>query len=406
MSGVKRITAQALEVGMYITEISDAWAADSHLKAQGLVTREETISRIQGLGVHYLYIDTDKGIDSPEGVPIEHISKLHERELQKLQQEARLPLPTVDFAIEKKRADKIRTKAMSMVGDLMQDVKMGNKLDVAGVEDLAHEVVESLTGNHNALASLLRLRQKDQYLLEHSFSVSVLMGMLARSLGYTGDALQPLVTGALLHDLGKIRVPDKILHKPGRLEAEEWEEMKRHVDYGMQALAETPGISDTAKLICAQHHERLDGTGYPFQLPGDEISVYGRMGAVVDVYDAITADRVYHEGIPPTVALRKMLEWSNDHLDRDLVYQLIRCISIYPPGAMVLLKKGHLAVVQEINAIKQTQPVVQVVYDTNERIAVSSRVVDLTDETDLARFGEVVKAIEPADYGLQVSNYL
>jgi putative nucleotidyltransferase with HDIG domain len=406
MSGVKRIPAKALEVGMYITEISDAWAADSHLKAQGMVTREETVSRIQGLGVHYLYIDTDKGSDSPEGVPIEHISRLHERELQKLQQEARLPAPTVDFATEKKQADKIRTKALSMVGDLMLDVKKGNKLNVAGVEDLAYEVVESLTGNHNALASLLRLRKKDQYLLEHSFSVSVLMGMLARSMGYTGDALQPLVTGALLHDIGKIRVPDSILHKPGRLEAEEWEEMKRHVNYGMEALADTPGISDTAKLICAQHHERLDGTGYPFQLPADEISVYGRMGAVVDVYDAITADRVYHQGMAPTIALRKMLEWSNDHLDRDLVYQLIRCISIYPPGAMVLLKNGHLAVVQEINAMQQAQPIVQLVYDTSKRVAVPSRVVDLSDEVDLTQFGEVIKAVEPGDYGLQVSNYL
>jgi cyclic di-GMP phosphodiesterase len=406
MAGVKRIKTEDLRVGMYITEISDAWAVDSHLKAQGLVTRDKTLTRIKELGVAYLYIDTDKGSDCPTAVPIKSIARLHENELQKLQKEARLPKPTVDFEVAKQEAKKIRGRAMSLVGNVLQDVKMGNKLDAGGVEELAHEVVESLTGNHNALASLMRLREKDNYLLEHSLSVSVLMSMLARLQGFSGEALQPLVVGALLHDIGKIRVPDNILNKPGRLDAEEWEEMKRHVDYGVEVLAETPGISDTAKLICAQHHERLDGTGYPFGLPAEDITPYGRMGAVVDVYDAITADRVYHSGMVPTIALRKMLEWSGEHLDRDLVYQLIRCISIYPPGSLVLLAGGAVAVVQEVNALQQKRPVVEVVFDSRKKCTVKRTVVDLADDTMSARFGEVKQAVEAADYGLKMADFL
>ncbi len=403
---VKRIKAEELQVGMYITEVSDAWAADSHLRAEGLVTRAETVTRIQGLGVAYLYIDTDKGADCPGSVPIGNIARLYERELTKLQREAHSDgQANVEFRAAKKEAVKIRSRALSMVGDIMKDVKMGNRLDVAAIDELAHEVVESLAGNQNALATMMRLRHKDQYLLEHSFSVAVLMGMLTRSQGYPSDAMQPLVLGALLHDIGKIRVPPEILNKPGRLTPDEWEEMKRHVDYGMATLADTPGISDTVKIICTQHHERLDGTGYPFKLAAPDISLAGRMGAVVDVYDAITADRVYHQGMAPTIALRKMLEWSGDHLDRDLVYQLIRCISIYPPGSLVLLQTGQVALVREINALKQNLPVIELVYDPDLHRRLTSDLIDLAT-ADPEQYGPVVSVAEPAAYRLDLNELL
>jgi putative nucleotidyltransferase with HDIG domain len=336
-------------------------------------------------------------------VSVDVIAEQHRQELQKLQDEARMAAPRVSFDEARVQAVKIRSRALSLMSDTLKNAKMGAKLDLHAIDQLSGDIISSLSDNNNALATMIRLRDKDQYLLEHSFSVAVLMGLLARSLGFMGEALQPLVEGGLLHDIGKTRVPLKILNKPGSLEPAEWAEMKRHVDYGVEILNTMPGVPDTAKIICLQHHERLDGTGYPFRRPAEKISRYGRMGAVVDVYDAITADRVYHRGMSPTLALRKMLEWSGNHLDRDLVYQLIRCISIYPPGSLVQLSSGVVAVVREVNAIKQQRPVVEIIYDTGTARMLPRQVLDLTLDTG---FGEVVKACEPGAFGINLPDFI
>lgn len=402
MGNIKRITMQQLKVGMYVTQISDGWAAESNLKAQGLITREQTIDRFKSMGLSQVYIDISKGKDCAEGVPLDDIQKKHQAEFDSLSG-GDLSAPKVSFEAERKNALEVRDKALTLVGEVMQDVKMGRAFDSAAVDVIVTEIADSLINNHNALQSLMRMRDKDQYLLEHSMNVAVLMGVLGRSVGIRGQELHEMVYGAFLHDVGKVRVPEAILYKPGRLEPDEWDEMKRHVDYGMEALGELKGLPPIAMNICAQHHERLDGTGYPFQLGGDKITRHGRMAAVVDVYDAVTADRVYHKGMEPTSALKKMLEWSGSHLDRSMVYQLIRSVSVYPAGTMVQLSSGHVAVVQEVNLQQPSQPRVKLVYDSRRKINVQENVISLAD-TDL--YGSIKGAVAPELYGLDIRDYL
>ena len=190
------------------------------------------------------------------------------------------------------------------------------------------------------------------------------MTAFARTLEVPHETIREIAVGALLHDVGKARVPDEILNKPGKLTDAEFDRMKSHVVQSKIILQATPGISPIALDVAAQHHERFDGSGYPNKLAGQGISLYGRMGAIVDVYDAITSDRVYHKGMAPTEALRKLLDWSANHFEPRLVKAFIRSVGIYPTGALVRLESKRLAVVQAQHADKPMQPTVKVIFHT------------------------------------------
>jgi HD-GYP domain-containing protein (c-di-GMP phosphodiesterase class II) len=285
----------------------------------------------------------------------------------------------------------------------MNNVKMGAAIDIAPIHQLADELQNSVLRNANALSCLGRIREKDNYLLEHSVNLSVLMSLFGNYRKLPADVLHQTIVGALLHDLGKILTPDDILHKPGRLTAEEFEVMKLHARHSRDILAGTEGIGEIAVITAAQHHEKLDGSGYPEGLKGDEITEYGRMVAITDVYDAITSDRVYHKGMTPSQGLKKLLEWSGDHLDPELVKQFIRCIGLYPVGSLVLLESGKLGVVVETNEQDQRLPVVRVMYHTRFRLPITVETIDLSRTGNQDR---IVRAVDPEDYKLDVRKFL
>lgn len=422
MAVIKRIDLQQLRVGMYVTHVDAEWAASINVREQGLITRQDTIDLFRRHGLRECYIDTGKGNDCAEGTVVDRLPKplppgaaiqpicsalsaVPEHRLSNLPVcDEDFPQPRKSFEEERENALAVRNQALSVVSDVMRDAKMGTLVNLSVVDSVVVNLTETLINNQNVILSMATMRKKDEYLLEHAMNVAVLMGVLARSLGYRDQELHDLVLGAFLHDVGKTRVPDSILHNPGRLNPEEWEEMKRHVDYGMDILATMTDLPELAKLVCAQHHEHLNGSGYPLGLPGTEISMAGRMGAVVDVYDAITSDRVYHKGLEPNAALKKMLEWSGDHLDRDLVYQLIRCVGVYPAGSVVQLSSGYLAVVMEVCHQRPDKPRVKLVYDCVKKLSLSGeQVVDLAD-TDL--YGAIKNAAVPSQFGLNVRDYL
>ncbi|WP_246123453.1 HD-GYP domain-containing protein [Marinobacter maritimus] len=193
------------------------------------------------------------------------------------------------------------------------------------------------------------------------------------------------------------------MHKPGRLSPEEYEVMKLHARHSHDILSATEGIGELTVITAAQHHERMDGTGYPEGLKGEEISVYGRMVAITDVYDAITADRVYHRAMTPTQGLKKLLEWSGNHLDPALVKQFIRCIGLYPVGSLVLLDSGRLGVVIEINEVDQRLPVVRVMYHTKFRMPITVATIDLSKAGNQDC---ILRAVDPDEYKIDVRKFL
>jgi putative nucleotidyltransferase with HDIG domain len=239
------------------------------------------------------------------------------------------------------------------------------------------KMVDSIFRQQDALIPLARLKTHDEYTFQHSVSVCALMVAFARGLKLSRDIIKEIAIGALLHDVGKAKVPDSILNKPAKLTDAEFTKMKSHVVQSIIILQNTPGISQIALDVAGQHHERFDGTGYPNKLKGDEISLYGQMGAIVDVYDAITSERVYHKGMPPTEALKKLLEWSKFHFNPEMVQTFIRTLGIYPSGSLVRLNSNRLGIVLEQHAEKMLQPRIKVFYHAEKHYYLPPEEIDL-----------------------------
>jgi HD-GYP domain-containing protein (c-di-GMP phosphodiesterase class II) len=400
---IKRIPVSALKVGMYITDLNNDWIPHNTRRKRGVVRSEETIAKIRRMGVKFVYIDAGKGLDTQDSETATEVDQRNESALQNAGEETPGLRPHVPVAEELVVAERIHNQAQGLVGSFMDSVKIGGAVDVAPIHQLADELQNSVLRNANALSCLGRIREKDNYLLEHSVNLSVLMSLFGHYHSLASDVLHQTIVGALLHDLGKIMTPDEILNKPGRLSAEEFEVMKLHARHSRDILAATEGIGELAVLTAAQHHEKLDGSGYPEGLKGDEISIYGRMVAITDVYDAITSDRVYHKGMTPTQGLKKLLEWSGAHLDASLVKQFIRCVGLYPVGSLVLLESGRLGAVVEANGEDQRLPVVRVMYHTKFRLPIP------VESIDLARLGvqdRIVRSVDPDDYKIDIRKFM
>lgn len=400
---IKHIPVSALRVGMYITDLNNDWIPHNTQRRRGVIKKEETIEKIRRMGANYVYIDVTRGLDSQDSEPAHEVDHRNETALQQAGEQKPGVFRQVTVAEEMGFAQQVHTQAQGLVGNLMNSAKIGGAIDIAPIHQLADELQSSVFRNANALSCLGRIREKDNYLLEHSVNLSVLMSLFGNFRKLPADALHQTIVGALLHDIGKILTPDEILHKPGRLTREEFEVMKAHARHSRDILNSTEGIGELAIITAAEHHERLDGSGYPEGLKGDEISVYGRMVAITDVYDAITADRVYHKGMTPTQGLKKLLEWSGSHLDPALVREFIRCVGLYPIGSLVLLESGRLGVVVETNDDDQRLPVVRVMYNTRFRLPITVETVDLAKPGAQDR---ILRSVDPDEYGIDVRKFL
>ena len=400
---IKRIAVQHLEVGMFITDLNNDWIPHNNNRRRGVLRSDEVIAKIRQMGVTEVYIDTAKGRDSSFAMPLREVDAKNESLLQSAGSLPPVTRNRVSREEEMIVAHRIHNEAQGLVSNVLEGVKLGKAIDLSSVNDLSGELLNSVLRNHNALTCLGRIREKDNYLLEHSVNLSVLMSIFGKSIQLPVDVMHQTVVGALLHDIGKILTPDAVLHKPGKLSDDEFHVMKQHVVHSRDLLRGTEGIGELTVLTAAQHHERMDGSGYPDGLKGEEISPYGRMVAISDVYDAITSDRVYHKGMTPSQGLKKLLEWSGSHLDRNLVHHFIRCIGLYPIGSLVLLESGRLGVVVETNEDDQRLPTVRIMYHTRFRQYVKVETLDLSRPSVQDR---IVRAVDPEDYRIDVRDFL
>jgi len=401
---LKKIAVTDLEPGMYVANITQSGVSLHQHEKEGRVKDEATVQALIKRGVKELYIDTQQGKDSQKAIPLEESEAELDSQLETLVEDPKTELPAkhTTFDQEFEKASKMHSEALGLVSLALDAAKNGEAIDIAPFENMADNFMDSVVRNQNALACLSRIRDKDTYLMEHSVNVAVLMSILGKYLKLERSYLHHCVTGALLHDIGKILIPDTILHKPGKLTNEEFAIMKRHALYSQKILEKNRGFPQAAINVAGQHHERLDGKGYPAGLAGDEVSQEGRMASVVDVYDAITADRVYHQGMTPSTALKRMLEWSGPHLDATYVQAFIKAMGIYPVGSLVALESGMAAIVMEENE-DSLKPSVKVIY--NLKTSMFSKVTRLnlsrSDVND-----RIVKPIDPEDHGIRVRDFL
>lgn len=270
---------------------------------------------------------------------------------------------TVSFDEELTVARKIRGETESLVRDFMGRVKIDGEIMPERINETVGRMVESVFKNQDALASLSRLKTRDDYTYGHCVNVCILSLAIGRHMSLSEGQLNELGVGALLHDIGKMLIPEEILKKPGQLTSAEFGEMQKHTSLGGEILYKTRAITDASRTVPMHHHEKYDGSGYVEGISGQDIHLFARIAAVADVYDAMTSDRVYQKGMSADVALRRMYQFKGVNFEPVLVDRLIKCLGIYPIGTLVELNTGEVAVVSMPNHTDPLKPKVLMLYD-------------------------------------------
>jgi HD-GYP domain-containing protein (c-di-GMP phosphodiesterase class II) len=315
------------------------------------------------------------------------------------------PLRTT-LAEEFDRAVSIRRQAAGLVKTVMQDARLGKAVELDKVSPVVENITASILRNASALLGLSYIKNKDDYTFLHSVSVCTLLVAFCRSRKMDEETIYQAGIGGLLHDTGKALVPDHILNKPGRLTDEEFEVVRRHPRDGYEILSRSPEIGAIPLDITLHHHERRDGTGYPDRQGAEQISELAQMAAIVDVYDAITADRCYHKGMPAAEALRKMYEWSKFHFNPTLTQEFMRCVGIYPVGTMVLLESGRLGVVVEPHETSLLTPKVNVFFSTKSQTYIKPQTVDLSKGLGFGGGDKIVRHESPEKWKVDPMRFM
>ncbi|HLP98964.1 MAG TPA: HD-GYP domain-containing protein [Sideroxyarcus sp.] len=365
---IKRIAINQLKLGMYVYDLNLVW--DKHPFAWHcfMVDDADTLSKIVAAGIAEVEIDTERGVDADA--------------LNEPSAAAPGILASLSPAGQFNHAKTLYSNANKLMQDIMKDVRLGKQVNLDQCEPVVDNILDSMFSFPSALLPLAQMKTRDEYTFQHCVSVSALAVAFGRVLELPRNEIKEVALGGLLHDVGKATIPGRILNKPGKLDDAEFAIMKGHVVSSAELIRNMKGVGEITLNSAAQHHERYDGSGYPLGLKGDEISLHGQMLAIVDVYDAITSLRVYHKGMPPTEALRKMYEWSGAHFNPTLVQAFIKGIGIYPAGSLVRMESDKLGIVREVVPEKILQPVVQLIYDCKKASHIHPEVVDLSASND------------------------
>jgi HD-GYP domain-containing protein (c-di-GMP phosphodiesterase class II) len=370
-----------------------------------LIGSEDEIRKIIKAGIHDVVIDTDKGLDVQDAPTVDEAAAQTEAELIVIASQPAV-VKKVSLGEELKRATMIRHQASNLVKNVMRDARLGKAIELDQVSPMVESITESILRNPGALMGMLRIKNKDDYTFLHSVSVCTLLVAFCRARGMDSETTYQAGLGGLLHDTGKALVPDAVLNKPGPLTDEEFALVRRHPQDGYDILIKSPDIGPIPLDITLHHHERRDGSGYPDKQGEGVISELAQMAAIVDVYDAITADRCYHKGMAAADALRKIYEWSKFHFNPVFAQEFMKCVGIYPVGTMVLLESGRLGVVVEPHETNLLAPKVNVFFNTKTNIYIKPETLDLSRGLGFGGGDKIVRHESPAKWNVDPMRFL
>ena len=417
---LKKIKITQLQKGMHIVNIDRSWINHPFLSKKKTITSDKQILKLKEYGIDEVYIDTDKGLDLSDQPSPALPDRSEKPDTNKIESEidnnapahdytpVSVLKPEVPFEEEIKKARVIQKKALTVVKDFMRDIRVGKNIEPARATNVVNAMIDSIFRNHEALFSLTRIKDYDDYTFVHCINVSVLSLAIGRQLNFSRMDLQELGVGALLHDLGKMRIPNKILNKPGKLTQQEFNEVKRHPEYGMEILEKSRGISRRAKLISLQHHERHDGSGDPAGLTGDEIDRYSRLVAIVDVYDAVTSVRCYKNSMPPHEGIKIIYQGSQKEFSKEMVDKFIEAVGIYPVGTLVQMDTGEIGIVFATNPKNLLRPKVFILYQNDHRQLETPLEVDLREKSSSPQNYKrsILKSLDPQKWDIDVKQFL
>lgn len=384
---LKRIGVDQIRLGMYLHEFCGSWMEHPFWRSSFILTDDKDVAAILASSIKEIWIDSSKGADVGEGevaVTQEESEAQVDADLSQASTEA-MPLEALPSQVERvavtdeiNRAKEICGRAKQAVVSMFEEARMGKSVDVGGARQLVEEINNSIARNPSAMISLARLKSVDDYTYMHSVAVCAMMVALAKQLALDERLTRLCGLAGLMHDLGKALMPMEVLNKPGKLTDAEFAIIKSHPQEGHAMLLSGVDVDPLVLDVCLHHHEKTDGSGYPNRLRDEQISLYAKMGAVCDVYDAITSNRPYKAGWDPAESLRKMAEWSNGHFDPRVFQAFVKCMGIYPVGSLVRLTSGRIGVVIEQSGKSLTTPLVKLFYSTRSNMRIAPHVLDLS----------------------------
>lgn len=378
---LKTVSTKQVRLGMFIQELKGVWIDHPFWKKAFKLEDVADLTKLQKSVIKEVVIDISKGLDVAEPEVVVATAPNASAEVSPIQP---VPLPQSTSQPKRVTADEERARAKQVISaskqavtSMFNDARMGKAIKAEAAMQFVDDIAASVARNEGALISLVRLKNKDDYTYMHSVAVCALMVALANELSLSEAEIKQAGLAGLLHDIGKAAIPMDVLNKPGALTDDEFTIVKLHPERGRELLIQA-NITDAVTLdVCLHHHEKVNGMGYPHKLKADEISLFAKMAAVCDVYDAITSNRPYKAGWEPGVSLQRMAQWA-DHFDDRVFKAFVKSVGIYPIGSMVKLKSGRLAVVIDQSPKSLLTPILKVFFSTKSKTRLPVEVLDLS----------------------------
>jgi len=403
-----KIQLSNLKPGMYVSRLDRPWL-DAPYPLQGFYV--ESQQDIDQLLKYCKSVYVDVTLSKEENKNNSDKNSNHKTEVEI--KESLINAKPKNYKITSSREDELKTAnkgyetLYSTVGQVMDDLSHSKNLNFPALRKAVGPMIDSILRNPSAFAWLTRLKQSDSYTYNHSICTSVWAVAFGRQLGMPRKDLQSLALGALLFDIGKTKLPEKLINNPKHYNVYEFKLIKKHVDYSVELLKNTEGVNKDILDMAYTHHERYNGSGYPQGLKGDQISIFGKIAGIVDCYDAIITERIFASPISPHDAVKKLYDWRNVDFQAELVEQFIQVVGIYPVGTIIELSDGTVGVIVNQHQVWRLRPQIMLLLDSNKESLENFKTIDLFIKTEDEEGNplDIVKCIEPGKYGIDPKEF-
>jgi HD-GYP domain-containing protein (c-di-GMP phosphodiesterase class II) len=414
---IKKIHITELTIGMYVESVVKQ-NGNVRIKSKGLVKSQAILVALENKGILEVEVDFGKSIvpnnETNDKIVENHLaarsahpenynvvpSALENNGIESQIKESKLTniINVGQHQEALKEADKLYIQAKNVQKNFVSQLRSGSRPNIDHLNDLSQNIINSVFDNADALSCLLMLKDSNEYLVEHAINCAILLTMFANSKGMSQAEVEDLTIAGLLMDIGMASLPADLLEKTSELNDTDWKIMRSHVEMGLdvaERLDDTPPI---VLDVIANHHERINGSGYPKAKTASEISVYAQMAGIVDCYDAMISNRQHQRSVSATAALHQLE--SNETLDRELVKEFINAIGLHPVGSLVQLSSQKLAIVSQRNDKQPLKPIVMIFYSMQTQLHTEIVRVDLSQSEDY-----ILTGVRPEEFSMNLDKF-